>query len=188
MHVSAGTGIIKTALQTPEFVKPVVENLIQVLAQVESVGNLVYTRAILKQFHDHSKIEARWVDQITTLACMRIVVQPENFKFKHENQRPDTVNSYQPLAFPTNSTFETTLKGFAQLLNAKARQYRTTLIHDLSTRLEQWLIKTLKPQLESQTQKPPSENTVRILRKTLMKQKLRDGDQKIPRTFEVTEF
>ena len=47
--VSGGTGIIKTALKTPEFVKPVVEHLIQVQAQVESLGNLVYTRAILKK-------------------------------------------------------------------------------------------------------------------------------------------
>ena len=38
MDVSGGTGIIKTALQAPEFAKPVVENLIQVLAQVGSVG------------------------------------------------------------------------------------------------------------------------------------------------------
>jgi hypothetical protein len=49
MEAPGGTGIVKTALQTQEFVKPVVENLIQVLSQVESVGNLIYTRALLKQ-------------------------------------------------------------------------------------------------------------------------------------------
>jgi hypothetical protein len=179
MEAPGGTGIVKTALQTQEFVKPVVENLIQVLSQVESVGNLIYTRALLKQFHDHSKIEARWLDQTTVRACMRIVVQPENFKFKPENQRLAIVNSYEALAYLKNSTFETTLKGFSQLINAKARQYRTSLVNNLFMRLEQWLTKTLKLQLESQTQKPPSKNTVRVLRRTLMKQKLQDGDSQL---------
>lgn len=55
MDESGGTGIIKTALRTHDFVKPVVENLVQVLSQVESLGNLVFTRAVLKQFQDHFK-------------------------------------------------------------------------------------------------------------------------------------
>ena len=58
MDLFGGTGIVKTALQTHEFVKPVVENLIPVLAQLESVGNLAYTRVICK--HMALKNPRRW--------------------------------------------------------------------------------------------------------------------------------
>ena len=63
-----------------------------------------------------------------------------------------------------------TVNGFSQLLNAKARQYLTVLV---TMRFESWLTQTLKLQI-------PEANSamIRILRRTLMRQKLQENDLK----------
>ena len=67
--MESDTYIVRTTLATRlPFLKPIIENLVQTVSQVESIANLVYTRAILSEFEKNIPFHVKWVDQASLYA------------------------------------------------------------------------------------------------------------------------
>jgi hypothetical protein len=174
--------VIKTAIQTHKFIKPVIENLVQVTSKVESLANALYTLVILDHFESGQKFHKQWVNQSTFNACMRGIIKPgKPVEYKHETIA-DKINELREkfVKFPGDSEPFGMLSTFSQLVNATSRRFITVLVNNIFMRMESWLTKTVRLQLVAKNQdKKEIKNLTRVIIRTLMQKPLREEDQKI---------
>ena len=63
--------VVTSALRIVPFAKAAVENIIQLRSRVESLGNAVFTLAVLRRFEAGVEFTEQFMSQSCVSACMR---------------------------------------------------------------------------------------------------------------------